>query len=425
MNRVFSQLFFSILFIFLLNSCEEAPDVIGLNLLPGGDIISITIDSLGVVQGYTQAADSVIGSNKTKYILGSQVDPYFGFSKAELVSQIQPAFGSGSFGSNPVPYSLTLTLIIDEKKGIGADPLRISVYEYLDSIDSGIPYYSSGDITGKYRDPALGTGLVTENDSIVQIEITDMEFINKFLTAEDSILTYTEALRDLVKGLYITCDDAMSEGEGGYTIFDWNGNDHRIDFLYKDDSLDSLNQSYLLGLGTTAINLFRHNNTGHPIEPYIDSGSDNDSLLFIQSMGGVSSVIRINGLTSWKEDSVPVAIINARLTIPVVDSNLTQQTYVYAPERINVVRRFESIYLLTYDDILSQNGAGGEYDEETNSYIFDLKVHIQSIIQGDLEDDELILRSYRNAETVCRTVLQSYSHDTLRRMKLEITYTRL
>jgi hypothetical protein len=309
-------------------------------------------------------------------------------------------------------------------KGIGNSPLSVTVYEYTDSISNDSLYYSAEDVSGKYREPALGTGLVRETDSLVKVEITDVEFINKFLTAEDSILEYTEALWDLVNGLYITCEDALTEGDGGFTLFDWTTSDHWLTFYYRNDSLDSLRQQYFMGSGTVGINLFQHDHSGYPIEAYINSGTENDDLMFVQSMGGVSSVIRITGFDSWK-DSVPVAIMNARLTIPVVDSNLTQQDYVYRPEKINILRRVDSRYLVTYDEILLSNSSGGEYNPEENAYVFEIKVHLQSVINGDIEDTDLYLRPFRNSETVSRTVLHGLSSDPEKRMKFQIIYTRL
>ena len=416
--------FFGLFFLLLMNSCEDKPDVLGIELLPGGDIMTISFDSLGMVYGHTITLDSVVGNFKKLQILGSQVDHYFGFSKAELITQMLPSVSSGTFGTNPVTDSVILFLPIREIKGIGAAPLRVSVYEYTDSISSDSIYYADMDITGKYRDQVLGTGQVSENDSVVKIWITDNDFIDKFLTAQDSVLGYTKYLRELISGLYISCDDALSEGDEGFVVLDWSISDHKLAFYYKNDSIDSLYQDYQLGQYTIGINLFKQDYTEYLIEPYIDNGLMNDSMLFVQSMGGVSPLIHFVGLLDWR-DSVPVAIVDAKLIIPVVDTNLTWQGYEFAPPNLKLYRYNGSSLLLNYDDALLTNGSGGGYSSELNSYVFNLKVHIQSIIQGDLDSEELLLSVEQPNQSVSRTVLHGWSQDPERRMKLEITYAKL
>ena len=73
--------------------------------------------------------------------------------------------------------------------------------------------------------------------------------------------------------------------------------------------------------------------------------------------------------------------------------------------------------------MLDWERAGGDSDKYTNSYIFNLKVQMQSIIKGDVENLELILRTSFENENVNRTVLHGWSQDPAKRMRLEITYT--
>ena len=68
------------------------------------------------------------------------------------------------------------------------------------------------DITGKFRDQVIGTASLTESDTLIRIIINDTVFINKFLRAPDSVLGSPTYLQEYMNGLYITMEDAVSEG---------------------------------------------------------------------------------------------------------------------------------------------------------------------------------------------------------------------
>jgi hypothetical protein len=425
--KIFFQLLcIGSLFLLLTNSCEIDPDEIGLDILPGKDALNVSFDSIENIKGYTFFGDSIWGNYKSKYLLGSLKDTLFGLTTAEIVSGIQTTATNGSFGSNPVVDSVILSLKIDNIKGVAPSGLGVRVFEYTDSISEDIIYYSTMNISGKYSNQELGSTILSENDSLLEILITDEVFINKFLTAEDSVLKSDEYLSQLIKGLYITCDDAISDGI--MLTIDWSELSNTLSFQFSSDSMPNSKQIYYLDDQPTAINLFNHNYSDAYIEPFINNGSVDDSMIFLQSMAGVSPVIKIEGLTEWR-DSVPVAILNARLFIPVVDSNITQQKSIYRPSKIDLYLKGESSYQQYYDDMLFKQGGGpdpgGTYDIETNSYIFNLKAHVQGIIEGDIENLEMIFKVNSGSENINRTVLQGWSQDPSKRMKLEITYIRL
>ena len=380
----FSHIYFIVLFLLvLLNSCEEKPEVIGVGLIPSGDALSVSFDSLGTIRGYTVYGDSVLGMSKTNYILGSQVDDYFGFSKAEIISQIQPSI-TGSFGSNPHADSVILSLRIASIKGIPTAPVMVTVYEYTEMINRDSAYWSNMDITGKYRDQVIGTARLLANDTLIKVLITDTVFINKFLQAPDSVLGSIPYLQEYVNGLYITTEDAVS---GGVLVsMDWQTGLHKLTFHYENDSISSsdtmsaLTLDFLIGTSSMGINLFQHDYKGYPIEPYVNSGSVDDSLLFVQSLAGVSPIIKLTGITDWI-DSMPVAIIDAKLIIPVVDRSHPGQKESYLPSNLGLFI-IDNEYRFSYDYILDWESAGGDYDKSSNSYIFNLKVQIQSIMAG-------------------------------------------
>ena len=414
------------MFLLLTNSCEVSPGEIGLTILPDKDAVGVLFETNKNIKGYTYFGDSLWGNYKSKYLLGSLMDPYFGRTTSEIVSRIQTTALNGSFGTNPVVDSVILSLTISNIQGVAPSGLGVRVYEYTDSISEDSIYYSSMNISGKYSDQELGSTIVSVNDTLLEILITDEVFINKFITAEDSVLKNNEYLSQLIGGLYLTCDDAVSDGI--MLTIEWTELANTLRFHFSNADNPDGTQVYYLDDQKTTINLFNHDYSGSYSEPFINSGSVNDSMIFIQSMAGVSPVIKIEGLSEW-QDSIPVAILNARLFIPVLDSNITQQKSIYRPSRIDLYLKGDSSYSQYYDDMLFRKGGGpdpgGSYDTETNSYIFNLTAHFQGIIEGDVENLEMIFKVNNGSENIGKTVLQGWSQDPSKGMKLEITYIRL
>ena len=415
---------FGLVFFMLLSGCETKPDYIGSDLLPSGDNFTVSFDSMEVVYGYTKLGDSLVGSNKDVQLLGSIIDPLFGFSKAEYVTQIEATSNTGSFGPNPKIDSVILTLHYEKFQGEDNLSQQIRVYEFMEFIRKDTNYYTNQDITDLYRQPELGYGWMTKDDTLIRIQITEETFINKFLQAEDSILSSTDYVQEMMYGLYITGDDV--ETEGGIATISADAAGTMLRFYYANDTVDSISQNYTITRQRCQqFNLFSHDYTGYPIEKFLTDTSRNDSLLFIQSMAGVFPKIRFPGFPNWI-DSMPVAINEAKLIFPVADTSLTQQKSENLPTRVVMyLQEPDGRYNFVYDQVIAPESFGGDYQEFSNSYNFTIKVQLQSLAQGDVDNLEMIIRPTKGNETVTRGVLYGWSEDFIKRTRLEITYTRL
>ncbi len=415
---------FGLVFFMLLSGCESSPDYLGSDLLPSGDNFNVVFDSIEVINGYTKLGDSLVGSNKNVQLLGSMIDPYFGFSKAGYVTQMEPTTNTGGFGPNPKIDSVILTLQYEKFQGEDNLSQQIRVYEFMEYIRKDTTYYTNQDITDLYRQPELGNGWMSKDDTIIKIQITEETFINRFLQAEDSILSSTEYFQELMYGLYITGDDVATEG--GIATISADAPGTMLRFYYANDTVDSISQSYTITrTKCQQFNLFSHDYTGYPIEEFLVDTSRNDSLLFIQSMAGVFPKIRFPGFSNWI-DSMPVAINEAKLTFLVADTLLTQQKNENLPPKVVMYLEEPSgRYNFVYDQVVSPETFGGDYQDFSNSYNFTIKVHLQSIATGDVDNLEMIIRPSQGNETVTRGVLYGWSKDFMKRMRLEITYTRL
>lgn len=285
-------------------------------------------------------------------------------------------------------------------------------------------YYTHQDITGMYRESELGNGWMSKDDTLIRIAITEETFINRFLQAEDSILSSADYFQEMINGIYITSDDVATEG--GIATLSADAPGSRLQFYYANDTVDSLSQTYTITRQRCQqFNLFSHNYTGYPIEEFLTDTSRSDSLLFIQSMAGVFPKIRFPEFSKWI-DSMPVSINEAELIFPVADTILTQQKSENLPSSLVMfLQEPDGRYNFVYDQVVAPESFGGGYLELSNSYNFTIKVQLQSLAMGDVDNLEMILRPADGNETLTRGVLYGWSEDIMKRTRLEITYTRL
>jgi hypothetical protein len=79
-----------------------------------------------------------------------------------------------------------------------------------------------------------------------------------------------------------------------------------------------------------------------------------------------------------------------------------------------------------YDYLLDATGFGGVYDENTRTYSFTIKVHLQSLLAGDVDNLEMLLTTGNIAESVRRAAIYGWNPKDYRKsIRLEITYTLL
>jgi hypothetical protein len=418
-------IFASILLLTLLVSCDNKPDFIGRELLPSGDNFTVSFDSVEAVYGYTRYADSIRASSKVSQLLGSIIDPFFGHSKAEILTTISSSATSKGFGPHAIADSVILFVSWSERSGDGRIPLQLNLYEFNELLRYDSTYYTNMDMIGKYREPELGSVLLPLNDTMVKIFITNQVFIDKFLTAEDSILWNSNHLQEMMYGLYLTTSNAVDEGDIVHINFDDPGNG--LYFYYSNDTAVSLSQYYSLANGYNGrVNIFRHDPAGYPLEEYLQNGSDNDSILFVQSMAGVNSRIRFPQLEHWM-DSMPVAINEARLIFTMADTVYTLQHKKNFPESLGLylVNKNGTISRI-YDNLLDATSFDGVYNETTQTYSFTIKVHLQSLLAGDLDNLEMLLTTGNIAESVRRAAIYGWNpRDYRKSVRLEITYTLL
>ncbi len=410
--------------------CNDDPDRIGVNILPSSDDFFVFYDSTELIEVSTHYGDSMRSDSKFRQLIGSYVDPIFGFSKAEIITQIEAPGLIPEYDAGDKVDSAFLTLYFSDHFGDDEALHQVSIYEFTEELDDDSSYFSNYNPEGKYLEEAIGTGTMPANDSIIRIKISDMDLLERIMSAEDTVYKNSSMFFELLRGFYITAEDQQALG-GSIFYTDLTNELSALTVYYHNDE-DTLYFKFSMGwFFGVSINLFSHEYAGYEVEPYLNDGSDNDSLVFIQGMGGLYSSMRFPQLDSWRDTvrlSGPVAINSADLVIIPEDRPLNylrpDDDY---PVGLNLywVNK-ENQYIYLYDYLMDETTFGGGYISDEKLYRFDIKAQIQSYINKDIEENVPFVLSAGNAtNTLSYLILRGGSHSSPSRIRLELTYTKL
>lgn len=406
----------------LLTGCQEDPGIIGRDILPDSDGIAFRKDSAEMVSTMTVRADSIVSSHKDAQLLGDIHDPVFGYSKAEFITRYGNTGTTHSFGTNPKVDSVILTLYNYHYFGNDDALIRAGVYEFTGDLRGDTNYYSNFDVTGLYNQSGLGSVQFHPADTLVRIRIENQQYIDRILNAEDTLFRSYELFREEFRGLYITAEDP---GQGGAVVY-FNLSDplSAMRIYYANDDHDSLSYEFGISANYPNLNLFSHDYRGTPVEPYLNDMPGNDSILFLQALGGVQAMIRLPEIDKWR-DSADVAINRAELSVTPIFDNRFDIPSGARPEALSLFTLGEDGRLkYLYDYLLNPDGFGGKYNDAKNVYIFNVTYHLQHLIRNADTGSDFVLTVRSNASRQ-RTILEGGASLRDHPVRLKIVYSKL
>jgi hypothetical protein len=178
---------------------------------------------------------------------------------------------------------------------------------------------------------------------------------------------------------------------------------------------------------TPKVNMFSHDYSGARINEQLNNVSSNDTLLFVSGMSAAVTHLSFPGLESWL-DSTNIVINQAELIVPVEDTLLSHLNSDNYPLRILLYSDYEKgNYQLIYDYLVdsdSKSYYGGTFVESEQAYSFNIGVHLQSYINGDIESMEMTMVPSTNVSNIKQLIMKSPLAET-NRMRLKIIYTKI
>lgn len=414
----------------LIFSCQTKTNI-GYGILPEDDLINAEIIDTFSLNVYTLSMDTLATSGVSDLLLGEYFDPIFGYSKASFVCQFglneYPAFYQES---SHIADSAVLTLILDTTAinyyGNNQADHRIKIYRLENDLDS-TTYYANQDPTEFMTGNLIADETININSGSDQVKIIlDQSVAEDFLDAENEVFTESANFIDFFKGIYVMSETENTRPEAIYKFSVSSESVLTIHYHFDNDTLppgDPLEFKVTVNSSSAKrFNMFEHDYTGVSFENNIDDeDSPQDSVAYIQGMGGLRTKIYIPHLEALNELG-DIVIYRAELVVKTAPSYLTEENTYSAIENMLIAgHSTEYEYYLLPEYISGSSYLGEAYSD--NEYRFDIAAYIRNILDGTAENNGFYLFPSAGNVIFNRSVITTGDHSD--KMKLYITYSEL
>ena len=420
-----------------LNSCYNEPQFLGDNLIPNGDKTSVKMDTSFAVSAYTIETDSIPTSFYNLATLGVINSSVFGKTKADFLAQFW-IYGKDSIyrmaSKLIVPDSTFLTLRLKNVYGTDHQTINVKVYELTQALNIDSAYNGlEKNIAWRHSSVLIGETPYS-GDSILKIKLSNV-FAQKLLDSDSAQFSADTSFTKYMKGLYVTCDDLVGAEKVMY-YFNYNAElDLRYTFMYEGKLHDTIFR-YGSSYYGPKFNHYAHDPSvnpslkiNHQCKIGALSTATQDSVFYIQGLGGVRGLIRFDGVPAWAE-KMPIAINRAELRFDVQDSPEFPYDSIINPLHYYHYRIYSNSYAIGSNDVLgifdSQLSGGSEasgYNRAKRYYSIDVTLHLQNLIRGKISKNYIFLEPNNFKVGYKEGLFRSGSNS--KPIKLIITYSKL
>ena len=335
--------------------CTNDINDLGKNMLLPGDLVHVRNYSEKNIKAYT-VSDGYQRTDEPAFnLLGTFNDPIFGKTTADFACQFRLT-EYPDFSKSPQIDSLVLHMYYKEVYGSTETSQRLKVYELASDLFVDQKYYqdvdlkgiSKGDILADYSfvpkfkldslSSTYGSTKKNPKDTVLQeINIKlDQKLIQKLMAADSLTWSDNDKFLQYFKGLYIEAGDLNATGAimKIATIAQKNTIPQATYLVlhYHNSEKDSLYYSYAINENSARVSHFAHDYSKTAFAAHLNKTDVQDSLIYLQTTGGLRTKILIPNLGSWS-DSTNIAINRAELIFQ-VDSTVTDLTKLLPPEEL-------------------------------------------------------------------------------------------
>lgn len=421
-----------------LTSCYNEPQFLGNNLTPDDDILALKTDTTFEVSAYTVKNDTTNTYGATSGFVGYVNSRIFGLTKGAFLGEFSPTPSTAGWGGTTAkPDSLIFYFIPDSYYGDTSIAVSLNLFELIDTSFLGSEPNASDPIEGKYNTKPL----FSVNYSGTQLKKIYLDTLFARRLMDSVALADTSVFFEKFPGLYFTCEPTpiKSDYTGvGYnvdlTTYKYTSSTYCYNmsfilyyhYIKNIDGKDSaLSASKYFSFTTHCYFQYLHDYTTSDSQFSMKSINDTinqDTVIYLQSLGSVYGKIKLNDLKIWK-DSFPVIINRAELIIgrdnsPIATSDsLTDQLILYYKDTDGSWAGIIPDQYINYS--LNSNGGYRAYDQ---SYSIEITSFLQKALEGEIGDGYIYLTP-TTGTSLLHAVLKTNASS--RKIKLKITYTRL
>jgi hypothetical protein len=427
-KKIHKILVLPLLVFFLVISCEEDPAYLGKGLLPQSDYDSLVAIDTMRIDMYTLFTDSVTSMQPTISYLGNILDPYFGLTTSDFVTQLWIAaeWPGDGFAIDSVKLMFEITDVLGEM--VSSNTLNI--YELVEKLSADSTYLASDevqvkDLMASIEVPVLEVG----TDTVLYLDLP-MSF-GEYLLRDTSILylrSDTVDWRDFFYGLYfeypqvsdyhmlnlnLVSSSSSSSSYASAAIIVYYTNASGYDETYTF----TINPRCLL------YNRFLHDfKLADPDKriQYINEPIK-DTLAYVQSMEGVYSQLVIPGLEYLRSLPYDISVNKARIYLPAY-INDTDYTEDMVPGNIYVRYDSAGVKRVLTDYLIDSEFLDGSFNSVTNLYKVNISNFVQNYFEGKIVDPviEIFL-----PELSTKNLIIKANRETEDAVRFELTYTVL
>lgn len=427
------------LLLLILFSCKKSPETIGNNLISDNNYIGVFRTDTTSIVCHSYRDDSIGTKNVASALLGSMKDPVFGTTEAGFYTQFRPSLAGQSFGDNPVLDSLALQLCISGYYGDTTALQTVRVYELADTLSSSESYYGYSEVEVNMVDHANGytfrphpqtkihiIGDDTIKQAIVRIPLSQ-ELGNYFLSLDTVAYSQPTFFKQYFKGLYLISDPIGQDG--AITYFNLTNNAVTALQLYYHDASSPENvmrYDYYITSSDVYFNHYEHDyNQGSPefVNQLEGQYSLGDSVIYLQTMGGVRAFIQFPNLTHWADslDGSYIVVNEAKLVLPV--SSLDSSCYTIPTKLVLVGLNADNSTYILPDYYEGSDYFDGNYSSTKQSVSFRITEYVQSLIMGKNDNVGISLGINGASYNAHRLIIHGPKVSEGEKMRLELTYS--
>ncbi|WP_372932742.1 DUF4270 domain-containing protein [Mariniphaga sediminis] len=431
----------------LLNACND-PNNLGMELLPSTDLIEVkNLVEKSSILAYTFQEEGIRTDEASRSLLGSMNDTLFGKTDIDFATQFRLQ-SFPDYGTNPVADSVKLYLYYRFIYGDTVTPQTFRVYELEESLiadtsstqggASDYPYFQDVDLKSMASSQVIGEIQYTpkieldsaSQDTLYQLIVIplDISLGEKLVYADSLQMVNNDVFLEYFKGLYIEAEKQSEKGSilSLETVSSSSFQGSALVVFYDNDENqakekpDTMLYPYLITQFSARVNSIKHDYTGTPFEANLNSELEEDSLLYVQSTGGLESKIFIESLSSWR-DSTRMGINKAELIFQ-IDTIASDLDKYPPPSRLLFTYVGEDgIEYLPADNSFHPSFYGGYLRTDDYTYRFNITQHLQEIIDNNVENLGFYLTTVNKNSEANRVVLKGSGSKT--GIRLVITYS--
>lgn len=429
--------------IFFFSQCKN-DELVGLEVQPDDTQIGLASSDTTTLVLSTVRDDSVPTDVYTTALLGSYVDPLFGYTGSSIVTnfrleQLNPEFaGEPSIVLDSAVLSFYILDAYHDRSNPAVANQSFKVYELQEAIDGDADYFSNTQIPSGL--PLIGEANniplnIAESDSVeilgqkeprqVRIRL-DSTRMAQLLQNSAAAFVNNDELEAAFKGVAVVPDNpSQAQDEGVIMRMGMVSSFSKITFFFSTniDTLETFD--LLINQETDFYSVFDHDYSGSVVGNVLNNTTLSQENVYVQNLEGTAVRIELPYLEEWAKKG-EILINQAILEIPVDD-----QASGNYDKNDGVLILVDSLgkNILPVDFSEGASHYDGEFNESENKYEVNITRHIQQTILdyqvGFNSNYALLLVGARTGSVPQRTVLKGLNPTTGNRLKLKITYTSL